>query len=418
MGDPAEGLFRQEVVATKRDRLFGEVVLTHTRPTAILVGGLALFGVAGGAWLVTGTYARTEAAPGILLTSAASIKVIPPVSGIVSDLRAQEGIRIRKGEDLATISMDRQSDAGTSAAGAGVASVDTRISLVGRDVSAFERKFTSERGRLSAIAEAAQDEIEKIDDQISLQGELVDSSRVMYERIGTLVEKGYVSHVELERRHQILISAQQDLASLKRQRVALAAQITQSQAQQAVAQSEYEHESIGLAASVEALKQQRAQLAGERSYVIKAPTSGRISALQIAVGGSAQANTPLFTIVPEGTPLRAEAYVASRAIGFVRPGQEVRLLYDAFPYSRFGSFKGAVVAVSRTIIDPRESLLPVKVDEPVYRVIISLERQNVNAFGQSVPLQPGMALTANIVLERQTFIEWLLAPLRAVQNRS
>jgi hypothetical protein len=44
--------------------------------------------------------------------------------------------------------------------------------------------------------------------------------------------------------------------------------------------------------------------------------------------------------------LQAEIYIPSRAIGFVKPGQEVRLLYDAFPYQRFGAYRGRVVAAS------------------------------------------------------------------------
>jgi membrane fusion protein len=110
--------------------------------------------------------------------------------------------------------------------------------------------------------------------------------------------------------------------------------------------------------------------------------------------------------------------VPSRAIGFVRPGQEVRLLYDAFPYQRFGSFAARVETISRQAVAGQETNAPFKIDEPVYRVIVVPDRQQVNAYGQRVGLQPGMTLAANLVLERRSFLDWVLDPVRAVTNRT
>jgi membrane fusion protein len=128
--------------------------------------------------------------------------------------------------------------------------------------------------------------------------------------------------------------------------------------------------------------------------------------------------TPMMIIIPEGSRLHAEIYAPTRAIGFVKPGQEVRLLYEAFPYQRFGSFQGKVTRVSRTVIDPRELTAPLKAEEPVYRIEVALDRQSVEAFGDRLALQPGMTLSANLILDRRSFLDWLLQPLNAVMMRS
>lgn len=62
--------------------------------------------------------------------------------------------------------------------------------------------------------------------------------------------------------------------------------------------------------------------------------------------------------------------------------------------------------------------VPLQIDEPVYKVKAKLQMQSVDAFGENVSLQPGMTLTANIILERQSFLDWILTPLRAVMNRN
>ena len=127
---------------------------------------------------------------------------------------------------------------------------------------------------------------------------------------------------------------------------------------------------------------------------------------------------PLMVIVPTEAELSAELYAPSRAVGFVEPGKETRLIYDAFPYQRFGSFEGSVASISRIAIDPRETDIPFPFEEPVYRISVSLDEQAIEAFGEPAPLQAGMTLQANIVLERQSFLAWLLQPLNAVLKRN
>ena len=96
----------------------------------------------------------------------------------------------------------------------------------------------------------------------------------------------------------------------------------------------------------------------------------------------------------------------------------MRLLYDAFPYQRFGSFAARVTSVSRVAIDPRQLAAPLEVEEPVYRIEVAPDAQTVAAFGEAQPLQPGMTLTANLILDRRSFLDWLLTPLNAVLQRN
>lgn len=95
----------------------------------------------------------------------------------------------------------------------------------------------------------------------------------------------------------------------------------------------------------------------------------------------------------------------------------VRLLYDAFPYQKFGPAWGEVGAVSATVLAPQEVSAIVPVEEPVYRVTARLDAQSMRAFGAETPLQPGMALRADVILEQRSFAEWLLEPLLAIGAR-
>jgi membrane fusion protein len=215
-----------------------------------------------------------------------------------------------------------------------------------------------------------------------------------------------------------MLASRQNLATLEQQRIAATAQVDQARADLARLTIDGARDVSDIQSTIQGLAQQKTQLLAAQAYIVVAPVAGRVSALLAAEGRSMAAGMALMTIVPEKTDLRADLYAPTRAIGFVRPGQEARLLYDAFPYQRFGSFGAQVSSVSRIVLDPRDVDVPLKLEEPVYRVEVTLDRQSVDAFGDRLSLQPGMTLRANIVLERRSFLDWLLSPLHAVVNRT
>jgi membrane fusion protein len=117
--------------------------------------------------------------------------------------------------------------------------------------------------------------------------------------------------------------------------------------------------------------------------------------------------------VPAKAEARVELYVPTAAVGFIRPGQEVRLAIDAFPYQQFGTVTARVVDVSAATIARQGPTGFV----PVYLVTAKLPRPWIKAFGRHQALAPGMTLTARIVTENRSLLEWLFQPIFAVRNR-
>ena len=93
-------------------------------------------------------------------------------------------------------------------------------------------------------------------------------------------------------------------------------------------------------------------------------------------------------------------------------------MYQAYPHQRFGSGKATITAISRTVLAPNEAAIPgLNLQEPVFRVEAMLERAEVDAYGETIPLQPGLLLNADIILDRRSLIEWLFDPLFAAGRR-
>ena len=95
----------------------------------------------------------------------------------------------------------------------------------------------------------------------------------------------------------------------------------------------------------------------------------------------------------------------------MRVGQEVRLLYDAFPYQNFGAYTGRITELSNTVVTKADAAGPIVPEEPVYKAVAVLDRPDVDANGRKVPLQAGMLLQAKIILDRRSLARWILDPL-------
>jgi membrane fusion protein len=415
---PAGPLFRAEVVEARKQRVYGEILLSHPVRTQLLVLLLCCVTALLATWVALGSYARTELAPGILLTDAPSVKVIAIRPGVVTSLLVREGDIVGPGQKLATIRLEEGNEAGSRGLGESLDAIRLQKDLAAEQVRLAAERATSDQSRNAATQAGLRQQGADLTAQINLQQQAVASAQDMFDRIGGVVEKGFVSRVEFERRRQALISAREDLARLKQQLNAVHAEEATASADLAKSAVESATATVDARFSAGNLTQRKVELENARAYSIEAPIAGRITAVLAAPGRTVDPSIPLMVIVPENSPLHAEIYAPTRAIGFVKPAQEVRLLYDAFPYQRFGSFKGRVVAISRTVLDPKQVGEPVKIEEPVYRIEVRPDAQTIAAFGERTPLQPGMTLTANLVLDRRSFLDWLLEPLNAVMKRN
>jgi membrane fusion protein len=137
----------------------------------------------------------------------------------------------------------------------------------------------------------------------------------------------------------------------------------------------------------------------------------------VSRGETVAESAPLAVVVPKGSGLHAQLLVPTRAIGFVQPGQEVVLRYDAFPFQRFGQYRGSVEQVSQTVWSPGERVGPLQVREPVYRVDVKLDSQLIAAGAQKLPLRSGMLVNADILQEKRTVWEWVFEPVLSLKGR-
>lgn len=412
---PPPPLFRQEAVEFRRQSRWGGVVMLQPLPARVLFHGILLAAALIVVFLFRVQYARKETVVGYLAPSAGVVRVFAPRPGTIRTVHVAEGQEVAEGEPLLTVAVDQTAADGGNVDAAVLDALARRKLLLGERIATQERLEVSERLRLEARIAGFEAEMTQLEAQIAAQEERVRLAGSRASSVAELRVQGVVSDADYKLRREAHLEQRQRLS-------ALAQELAARRNERTAARHSLEQLPISTAEKVQLLRnelleteQRIAEIEGRRAYVVRAPAAGRVSTLQAAEGRAADPRHPQLSILPEDGLLRAELFVPTRAAGFVRPGQEVRVLYDAFPYQRFGAHRGQVVSVSRTVLSASDIAAPVALQEPSYRAIATLERQDIPHAGEATPLQPDMLLRADIVLERRPLIAWLLDPLLRVR---
>jgi membrane fusion protein len=368
-------------------------------------------------FLSTAEYARKETATGALVAADGVARISAGRDGVVTGLRIKEGDFVEAGQILFTIGSLSGMEGGGSLYTNLIQSIDAQILLLKEQIEADPARIANEILRLDASIQSVVAQRDAIRSQKLLQTERISAAEERRQMLQQLYEKGSGTKVAMQEQDIILLSSRQSLADLDRQLAGIERELEQAQLQREQLPVQQSERLSQLRLSQADRERQRIKIEAQRAQVIRAPVAGRVTALQVSAGQIVDPARPLLTLVPAGHRLRAELFVPSRAIGFVEPGQRVRLMVDAFPYQRFGTYGGTIEAVSQAILAPNEVFGRVPLKEPSYRVTVRLDRQTIDAFGRQVPLQSDMTVQADIVLEGRSLIEWLFEPLLSIRGR-
>src|SRR4030088_360250 len=330
-------LFRQEAVDFLHQRhSWGEVVSLQPISSTILSWSLASLVVFILCFLSIAHYARKETVTGYLTPTSGRAKIFVPQQGFIKELHIKEGQKVAEGDPLLTVVTSQISANGDDENATVVAVLAQQRDVVERQIAAEERRTASEHDRLSSTIKEIEGETAQLEDQRNIQNARLKLSESFVSTGATLRASGALPAIELKRREQAALEQKQNLASLDQQITARRTQLTDAR---------HTLEQLPIIAEVN----------GRRAYVIKAPTSGRVSTLQATVGQIADPKHIQLEIIPLDSTLQAELFFPTRAFGFVRPGQKVRILYDAFPYPKFGTYRGSVTKVSHTILTSNDT---------------------------------------------------------------
>lgn len=413
-----EILFRKQVTERRRERLYGDIILNDSHIISWSVASVGIISLGLMVWAITATYPRTETVAGVVTTTQPVAKVFALQNGLAERVLVREGSVVRRGQALAYIGLDIRDEDKRGAAKESLVALTRQTDSVKVQIEAAHDALSSDRKKLINSLKTNRDESEILTKQHSIQSDIIKSKENELKRISPVAEAGFISLMDIERRRQSLFEARQHAEQIKQQIVQLDGQRNEALAQLRRLPMDELRQSAAFNGQLNSLLQQRSRASVDVGYTMLAPIDGRVTAVQTVVGRRVDVRVPLLSIVPRQSDFQVQLYAPSKAVGFIRVGQQVRISYDAFPYKQFGTFAGMIVSISQIAYAPDELELPMKLDEPVYLIRVQLANEIAPAFGTHLPLQAGMTLKGTVILERRSFVDWLLQPLNSVRKRT
>lgn len=409
-------LFRQQAIAAVAQR-YGAPVSAPGVGMWLATGFVVALLISALVFLLTTSFPRKETVSGSLVPSAGLLSIASQRSGVISQVYVEEGAAVEKGDPILRVSVDSVISGGesTGLTLSNMAEEQDRALL--RREKAIQASLTSQEASVRARILGLEQQIHTLRENIKLYEEQARLAEQTVRGLDRLVAQQMVSKLQYRDAETRALVAQQSL----------------TEAQVRVAGMEQEviglrHELSRLTAERDAA---RANIAAERfntqekavsykagtEFELVSQRKGRITSLQAKLGGPVSAGKTLAVLMPADSPLLAEVWVPSSAIAFINPGTEVRLMYDAFPFQKFGAARAKVMKIARSPTGPEELPLELQAKEGRYRVLLALDRQHMIAYGKELALTLGMRLKADLILERRSLLDWLLEPLLAAKQR-
>jgi membrane fusion protein len=405
----ATQLFRQEVIEASRDRLAGTVVAAvppRSRLYTILLLGFAAVVVA---ILVLGQYASSARVRGIVAYDQGIARVYPASPAEIRAIHVRTGQRVSAGDPLVTVSLAQGSNGVT----AQLAQIDRQDAELARQQGLAGQIGATEAGGLAEQRSGLRAAIASLERQRAIAAGQITLASAATRRATELAAEGAGTQRQVEDARATLLARRSEYESLTERLIAQREQLRAIDNQVAGRTLEASRSESVIGAQRAALAEQREALLRTHQLTLTAPVDGEVGDVAVEVGQRARPDASLVTIVPAGSNLEVWLYAPSRAIGFVRSGQEVRLLFDSFPYQTYGAGRGRVTEVSRVPTEPSAIDAQLGIEEPVFRIRVAIESLAPRASADERRLRPGMTLTANLVLERRSLWEVLFNPFVA-----
>lgn len=420
-----------------------EVVDTPAHPAArVTAMTLAAFVIIAVAWSIIGSMDIVAVAPGKVIPTTAVQVVQPKETAEVKYIHVREGQFVQEGDLLIELDpTSTQADAGRLTQDWVAARIEAaRLRALVDDTPAenlpevegatpsdiqLNRTYLiSERqAHLSTLAALDNEldqrraeerstlaQIQRLEQIMPIAQERADSKR-------DLLERGVTPRVEFLDRQEELIDYQQQLVIAESRLDEVRAAIKALGSERDRTDATFRRDIL---ARLTAAEQRAASLSQEvikaqdrdRLMTLRAPVSGTVQQLQIhTVGGVVTPAQELMTIVPADTDIEVEAMLLNKDVGFVRSGQDVKIKVESFPFTKYGTLDATVTQVSQdSVADENLGL--------VYPVRLQLHQKQIPTSDGSVPLGPGMAVTAEIRTGTRQIIQYLVAPLNEYLDES
>ena len=330
-------------------------------------------------WLSLAKTEEIVVANGTLVPIGSVQEIQMPLGGVIDDILVEDGERVQANQIL--IKLDTESTA------------ERQLSIE-KNIELKRKQLGLKESELSRYIKLNNDQLGTIQNKIRFEKEILNKFR-------SLADVGAAAELQYLQQRNIVQETKGKFRETK----------LDGLRQQAIIEQNIQN----LKAEISSLYADQADIKMTLRYqVLKSPVDGLVFDLQPKGRGYIGRQTEtLLKIVPINA-LEAKVEIPSSDIGFVRNGMKADISIDSFPATDFGVLPGKVTKISSDALPPDPAK---QKNEYRFPATIALQNQTLNLkSGETLPLQPGMSLTANIKLRKVSYLQLLIGGFKNKTN--
>lgn len=138
---------------------------------------------------------------------------------------------------------------------------------------------------------------------------------------------------------------------------------------------------------------------------VRSPVNGTVKQLFVnTIGGVVQPGSDIIEIVPDDDSLVLETKIEPADIGFLYPGLKAKIKFTAYDFSIYGGLEGTLDRISADTITDEEG-------NSFYIARIKTAKTHLGTQEQPLKLLPGMVASVDIIVGKQTILDYILKPI-------
>jgi HlyD family secretion protein len=141
--------------------------------------------------------------------------------------------------------------------------------------------------------------------------------------------------------------------------------------------------------------------------LIAAEDSVVLRMAKLSVGSVLKEGEALLYLAPLRSPVEVEAHILPRDVGFIRPGDPVKIKLDAFNFVEHGMAEGTVRWISEGAFNVNDDTGQ-PTSAPYYKVRIALTNTELRNIPAGFRLIPGMTLVADIHIGTRSLLMYIV----------
>jgi multidrug efflux pump subunit AcrA (membrane-fusion protein) len=316
-----------------------------------------------------------------------------PLAAELATVRVSEGQSVKAGDELFALQSDE------------IRNWQSRLGQLREDQRSLAER-TSKLDEAHTEALLIKDaEIVQATNELSFRQQYLEASKDFLRRAQALADSKSFSEIELIRDQLQVAQAEKDLAVGEKTRQQLVLQRQELETARARERIEEAAQAEKLKMQITALERQLGNCTGDVKSV-RAPYDAVVLSLkQRNVGTVVALGAELCQLARADAVPLARLTLPESGMPRLKPGQIVRLRYEAYPYQRYGSIAATLAWISPEAVPGPSG--------PVFQATCQLPP----VLGDSL-IKPrvGMRGQARVLLGRRTLFERLLEPLRMIRE--